>query len=129
MKLFYEIETGLWWVQDNDCSPRRVLCKGSWAGNGKGKNDKLYCNTKCVGPLPVGRYTMLPPVLHATLGPFAIRLVPDEGNRMYGRCDFWIHGPSKDPKKYGQESMGCIIAARPNREKIWELGVISFEVI
>lgn len=91
-----------------------------WAGNHKGKNNPALQDQRCLGPLPCGWYTIEEPISHPRLGPFAMHLIPDPGNEMFGRSDFWIHGASMNPMRRGQESLGCICAARPIRERIWK---------
>lgn len=138
-QLYYEIQTGTWFTRLEPQGMLKFFIKGCWAGRGKGKNDPTYTNVKGephkldAGPLPKGFYMVMPPIAHERLGYYVLKLIPNEKNRMFGRGDFWIHGPSKDPKRYGEESLGCIIAARPFREKIWEFckenNILGFEVI
>jgi len=47
---------------------------------------------------------------------------------MFGRSEFFIHGASKDPEVYGQESKGCIVTFRPVRQKIIDLGLKTLVV-
>lgn len=94
-----------------------------WAGNGQGKNNHAMQAVRSVGPLPCGWYSIGDPQDHPTVGPFSLRLTPDSGNEMFGRDGFLIHGASKDPAHYGQESKGCIVASRAVRVKIHELGI------
>lgn len=54
------------------------------------------------GPLPPGRYLVHPPVRHPRLGP-ACFLEPDPATAMFGRDDFWIHGPGP------RGSDGCLV--------------------
>lgn len=100
-----------------------------WAGNHAGLNNPRMDHVRMVGPLPRGIYTITKPVMHPRLGPFAMELIPDPSNEMHGRDDFWIHGASQNPKRYHQESMGCIIAMRPLREAIWATGCRHLEVV
>lgn len=100
-----------------------------WAGHGEGLNNPALQHVRTVGPLPQGRYEIKAPVTHPRLGPFAMELEPYPGNEMFGRDDFWIHGASQDPKRYHQESMGCIIAMRPLRLAIWATGCRLLEVV
>lgn len=51
------------------------------------------------------------------LGPFAIPLIPDPSNEMYGRGDFYCHGDSIENP--GCASEGCVILPRTVRETIW----------
>lgn len=113
-------------TEANPATPE-VLAHG-WAGNGPGKNNPQDQNLHDIGPLPVGGYWIGGPINHPHLGPLAMRLNPDAANQMYGRDGFYIHGASKDPKLYGQESKGCIILPREIRQKIIDLGVKRLEV-
>jgi hypothetical protein len=93
-----------------------------WAGNHAGKNNPDMQAVPKIGPLPEGTYAIGPPFEHPKTGPFSMRLSPSDENKMFGRDGFLIHGPAKDPEHYGQESMGCIVAARGIREEINRLG-------
>lgn len=92
-----------------------------WAGRGIGKNKPEYQGVKETGPLPRGWYRVGKPQIHPTVGPFALRLSPLDGTDMLGRDGFLIHGASS--RNFGEESKGCIVAARAVREKIYSLGV------
>ena len=91
-----------------------------WAGNNEGKNNHSMQNVSCVGPLPCGVYKIVEPIKHPRLCGFAMQLLPSSENEMFGRSDFWIHGPSLNAARYGLESMGCSIADRTLREAIWK---------
>jgi len=97
-----------------------TLVGSGWAGRGKGKNNPDKDDIVRTGPLPRGWYTIGKLEDHPRLGRFVMELTPDLENEMHGRDDFWIHGASLNPLKYGQESMGCIIMPRPVRLKIAE---------
>lgn len=94
---------------------------GLWAGNRDGKNNPSAQDQRGVGPLPQGVYSIAPPVTHPHLGPVAMRLDPVQGNEMFGRDGFWVHGPSNGNNR-GQESMGCIIMPHDKRVDLWETG-------
>ena len=100
-----------------------------WAGNGRGKNNPKMENVKGVGPLPRGWYSIGEPFKHPTTGPFSMRLTPDPETDMHGRDGFLIHGPAMDANKLGNESHGCIVAARNVREKIHALGITRLQVV
>ena len=94
-----------------------------------GKNNPAYQNVPKVGPLPVGKYTFGTPVPQSHLGPFAIPLIPDPANEMFGRSDFYVHG---DTTPSGNASEGCIIVPRSVRNAMaaspdQELEVVSGE--
>lgn len=83
-----------------------------------------------MGPLPQGHYTLQPwEAYHGHLGPLVSFLKPDPANEMFGRGDFFIHGPAMSPASYGQESKGCIVMAHDVRQKLSDLGVTSLEVV
>jgi hypothetical protein len=68
-----------------------------------------------VGPLPRGVYTKGVAVEHSHLGAFAIPLIPDPMNEMFGRGSFYFHGDTKTPNC---ASEGCIVAA-PSLRHEW----------
>lgn len=83
-----------------------------------------------MGPLPQGNYTLQPwEAYHGHLGPLVSFLKPDPANAMFGRGDFFIHGPAMSPASYGQESKGCIVLAHDVRQKLSDLGVTALEVV
>jgi hypothetical protein len=93
-----------------------------YAGGNCGKNPECVNNpdsqsVKKFGPLPVGIYTFGEVVLKSTLGPFAIPLIPDKLNNMFGRGHFYVHG---DTSPSGNASEGCIIMARSVRNEMYE---------
>jgi hypothetical protein len=90
---------------------------GNCGDNPEGKNNPSMQDAKSIGPLPQGKYTFGEPVAQSHLGPYAIPLIPDPANEMYGRGDFYFHGDSiQDP---GCASEGCIIGPRAVREEVW----------
>lgn len=114
MNLNYSQTSGL--VTDDEGN---TIAKG-WAGCGIGKNQPGMQAVPSVGPLPRGIYSVSDWHNHPRLGQMVARLIQTEGEA-FGRNDFFIHGPSKDPKRFGQESQGCIVIPRPGREKVFEL--------
>ena len=115
-------------IEYHDSDQAFLIGKG-WAGHGAGKNNPELQTVKETGPLPRGWYKIGQPQSHPTVGPFALRLTPDEGNEMFGRDGFLIHGASLNPLKRGEESKGCIVAMRSTREKIHDLGVTRLWVV
>lgn len=89
---------------------------GNCGANPEGRNNPDMQDVKCIGPLPEGTYVFGQPVMQSHLGPFAIPLIPDPSNTMYGRGDFYMHG---DTQIAGNASEGCIIQARSVREACW----------
>ena len=98
-----------------------LICTG-YAGGDAGKrpdavnNPKLE-NAKGVGPLPHGRYTFGIPVDHSQLGPYAIPLTPNLGNKMYGRGGFYMHGDNFNLNRSASD--GCIIMPHDVRESCY----------
>jgi len=79
---------------------------GNCGENPEGVNNPNLQGVKCVGPLPTGKFTFGEVVPFSKLGPYAIPLIPDQANEMYGRGDFFMHGDTNPP---GNASEGCII--------------------
>jgi hypothetical protein len=107
----YEQSTG--WLR----TPEGAKIAQGYAGSELGKNNPECESVKDYGPLPCGGYTMQEPVDTKTHGPFVIWLTPDEGNQMFGRAGFGIHGDSVvNP---GTASEGCICLPKWAREMCW----------
>jgi hypothetical protein len=100
-------------------TPEGVTVAFGWAGKGIGKNRPEVQNVKCIGPLPQGLYVVGVWEDHPRLGKMVTPLTQIEGET-FDRGSFFIHGPSKDPLHYGQESMGCIVVPFTSRLKIRE---------
>lgn len=108
-----------------------------YAGKGVGLNNPAMQHVKNVGPLPVGKYTMLAPRLDGgNLGPYVIPLQPDPSNDMHGRSGFYIHGNSlfdRDQNgKLDDASHGCLIFPRMVREQLGDAiseGISDLEVL
>ena len=99
-----------------------------WAGNGLGKCNPEMQHVPCVGPLPRGFYTIDPwEDQHEPLGPIIAHLIPDPSNEMFGRDDFFIHGPSST--HWGQESKGCIVVPHDQRVVVRDTGETRLQVI
>ena len=86
---------------------------GNCGNNPEGKNNPDMQDRPGIGPLPEGLYNFGTPVDHSHLGAFAVPLIPDPSNEMYGRSDFYFHG---DTTPSGNASEGCIIGPRQVRE-------------
>lgn len=54
-------------------------------------------------------------------------LTPDQSNNMFGRSDFRIHGAAKVNPELSSE--GCIVVPFPVRQRVWESGDRSLQVI
>jgi hypothetical protein len=82
----------------------------------QGKNNPLMQAVHSVGPIPQGRYKIVGPAFtHASAGPFCLRLEPCTGTDTFGRAGFMLHGDTNPP---GNASEGCIVQARPVRERV-----------
>lgn len=101
-----------------------LVATGYAGGNGgqnlEGRNNPDMQNVKSVGPLPQGLYTQGKPVMQSHLGPYAIPLIPDPNNEMFGRSAFYMHGDSI--QKPGCASEGCVIVPRSVRERFVKSG-------
>ena len=95
--------------------PTGGLISTGYAGGNCGKNPEGINNPamedqKCIGPLPKGLYTFDDMIDHPKLGTYAIPLIPDPANEMYGRGSFFVHGDNADMNRSASE--GCIIMPR-----------------
>src|SRR5579859_5974501 len=90
-----------------------LLGKG-YSGRNEGRNNPELQAVHNVGPLPRGPYTIGPAELHPVLGPVAMPLTPEDGNQMFGRGDFWIHGDNATH----DASHGCIVIDRDVRQHV-----------
>jgi hypothetical protein len=102
-------------------APNGAFVAQGYAGGNGGKNPEGINNhamqhVKSIGPLPVGVYTFDQVVMQSKLGPFAIPLIPDSSNEMFGRGHFYVHG---DTNPSGKASEGCMIQARAIRERMY----------
>lgn len=91
-----------------------------YAGHGPGLNNPAMCNVSDVGPLPIGKYKIEQPRTDAQVGVYAMPLVPDPTNEMFGRSAFFIHGDN--PELNHSASDGCIILIHPLRADIANSG-------
>ena len=103
-------------------NPDGSFAASAYSGGDKGQRPDGVDNvsdeaTKNVGPLPEGIYTLGTPVDHSQLGPFAIPLIPDPSNQMYGRGSMYIHGDTAAMNHSASE--GCIITNRNTRNAMW----------
>lgn len=104
-----------------------IIASGCYSGSGDGKNNPAMQDVPCVGPLPCGVYRIGYPRDTIKHGPFALSLVPDPANQMFGRGDFMIHGDSREHP--GCASEGCIIMPIDMREKVAASGDKALTVI
>lgn len=114
MSYVFEQSTGR--MIDPDSNEVAVGYAGGNCGhNPEGKNNPEMQNVPSIGPLPEGWYDLGEPVEHSHLGAYAIPLIPDPSNEMYGRGSFYLHG---DTTPSGNASEGCIIMPRLVRQAI-----------
>lgn len=99
---------------------------GNEGKNPEGVNNHEQQNIKSIGPLPVGVYIFGEVVQQSQLGPFAIPLVPNQDNVMFGRGGFFMHG---DTTPSGNASEGCIIMPRAVRDEVYGSGDKQLAVI
>ena len=126
MSWTFEISTGKLYDSKGNC-----VATG-YAGGGLGKDPQAKDNPddealKGIGPLPEGLYTLAKPVPKSQLGPFAIPLLPDPANQMYGRSGFYCHGDSIENP--GCASEGCVIMPRAIREAMWKSNDHELQVV
>lgn len=93
--------------------PKGALVGTGYAGgnagaNPEGVNNPDLQNVHNVGPLPEGLYTMLSARDSIHVGKYAIPLVPNPNNEMFGRYAFFMHGDKIDGS-FQKASDGCII--------------------
>jgi len=98
-----------------------------YSGLGPAKNQPEAQIIPGHGPIPVGKYTIQAPADSPSHGPYALHLVPDADNEMFGRSAFLIHGDNVHAP--GTASEGCIIQPRAAREAVWQSGDHRLEVI
>jgi len=100
---------------------------GNCGKNPEGVNNPDMQDQACIGPLPQGVYTFTDTEDSPKLGPFAILLIPDPDNEMFGRSTFRMHGDSIAHP--GAASEGCIIMPRAVREKVFNSGDNTITVV
>lgn len=83
-----------------------VVAKG-YAGRGDGLNNPAMQDVSKIGPCPQGIYSIGTAHTDAKVGLIAMRLTPSSTNQMFGRADFFIHGPH--PNDQHDSSEGCLI--------------------
>jgi Protein of unknown function (DUF2778) len=103
------------------------LLATGYSGAGAGKNCPTEENVQNVGPIPEGFFDMQAPVDSPEHGPYAIFLLPDVENTMFGRSRFWVHGDSEEHP--GDASQGCIVMPRFAREAMWQGGDHRLRVV
>lgn len=84
-----------------------MLIWTGYSGHSTGLNNPDMQSEHGFGPLPCGIYTIGAPFTSEHTGANAMRLIPDPGNKMFGRGDFEIHGDNDKADK--SASNGCIV--------------------
>lgn len=87
-----------------------------YSGHEEGRNAPDKQAVIGIGPIPRGTYEIGDPHDTSSHGPYVMRLTAADGNEMFGRDGFLIHGDSKLAP--GTASHGCIILSRDVREQI-----------
>ena len=100
---------------------------GNCGKNPEGVNNPAFEETPCVGPLPVGFYNAGAVEDSPNLGPYAIALIPNPSNIMFGRSGFFMHGDTSAMDHSASE--GCIIMPRTIREQFYTSADNSLEVV
>jgi hypothetical protein len=111
---YYHISSGLFEAKDNNS--RQLWSEYCYSGYPGYKNDPSKINVENYGPIPVGTYYITGVRPNDPKGANTIVLRPDNGNSMFGRHSFLIHGDSK--AEPGSGSQGCIIMGLNSRNRI-----------
>lgn len=93
-----------------------------YSGHGDGLNNPALQGVPDVGPCPQGLYSIGAPVNSMTHGPFVLPLIPHDGNEMFGRSGFLIHGDEVNHIGERLASRGCIILPPDARHLVWDSG-------
>ena len=113
MPFTYKIGTGEMFHNDS------IIGKG-YSGHGDDVNQPAFENVPMMGPLPEGAYKIgRMEATHPKLGVDVMPLTPDDGNEMYGRSAFYIHGDNSQENYSASE--GCIIMPHGVRNTIGAL--------
>ncbi|AFC84794.1 tlde1 domain-containing protein [Frateuria aurantia] len=110
------------YLQQND-----VYVEKGYSGSGIGYNNPALARVHDTGPVPVGRYQILPPFHPPETGACTLRLLAGPQTRLSGRSGFMIHGDSRIHP--GQASSGCIVLDPRIRRRIWLSGDHVLEVV
>lgn len=117
--------TDMWtYVQSSGhlIAPNGELLAVGYSGHGEGLNNPAMQNVKNVGPIPVGYYSMGHPFDAPDTGEYSIPLIPHDGNEMFGRDGFRMHGDKIGHVGEFLASDGCIIQSLGTRVGCWESG-------
>lgn len=104
-----------------------VLTAIGYSGHEEGLNNPALQSVPNVGPTPQGIYDVGEPKDTEKHGPYVLRLTPKEGTDTFGRSGFLAHGDSII--KPGTASEGCIVLPLLARQRIWDSGDHTIEVV
>lgn len=99
--------------------PNGKVCATGYSGHGRGVNNPSLQDEPDIGPIPQGLYSIGAPRDDPRTGPFSLPLVAHDGNQMFGRDGFFMHGDSIEHPGVEEASHGCIVIAREFREAVW----------
>lgn len=100
---------GSLWFRSEAANPWKRIDIG-YSGAGDGLNNPGWQSVRNFGPIPAGKYKILPSSKKG-LGPLVFDLLPDQANEMFGRSAFLIHWDTPDHSLRASE--GCIIHRDP----------------
>ena len=104
------------------------LVARGYSGHDAGVNNPADQALHNVGPIPQGQWNISAPRETTSHGPYVLPLTAKAGTETFGRSGFLIHGDLVTAPGQHQASLGCIILARSEREKIWNSGDHELEV-
>lgn len=107
-----------------------ILVDTGYSGHGEGLNNPAFEQVHDKGPIPVGDWLFEgPPYNDPAHGPYVLRIIPGPNTITYGRTGFLCHGDEKEHPGEYQASLGCMVAPRATRSRIWQSGDPKLEVI
>jgi hypothetical protein len=108
-------------------NPAGLLISIGYSGAIGYKNNPQYQNVAFKGPIPCGLYTVGAPVDDLQCGAYCLPLTPDPTNEMFGRNEFKMHGDNRAMP--GTASEGCIVQPLFARQRLWESGDCTLQVV
>ena len=106
-----------------------------YSGGDCGRNPESVNNPDMQGThgctIPQGNYTRGQVIEGSHLGAFAIQLIPNPYNQMYGRAGFFMHGDNSEGNQSASE--GCLIFPRSIRQEFHDsedsmLNVVAIKI-
>ena len=111
-------------------NPTGSVIAFGYSGHAEGVNNAALQETRDIGPIPCGGWTLGAPADHPALGPYAIPLAADAMTDTFGRSGFFVHGDLKDAASHPHEaSHGCVILPRLIRMAMWTSGDHRLQVV